>query len=138
MNSALSFLFLLRAFTKRNLRTFSSNHKDWWLFTHFSAARQFFFFTFKSLYVFFYSYSEGSGFFSLFVFRQHFIYMGSIEAFKKYKFLLIVVYFEALNWDNFVRKAERFMNIKENAEWVFSSFLIKCFPFLRTEFLIYL
>ena len=41
--------------------------------------------------------------------------MGSIEAFRKYFFLLMVVYFEALNWDNFVRKAERFMNIKENA-----------------------
>ena len=93
----------------------------------------FFFFMFKSLYVFFYSYSEGRGFFSLFVFRQHFIYLGSIEAFKKYMLLLKVVYFEALNWDNVVRKAGRFMNIKENAGWVFSFFLNQMFSFLKNR-----
>lgn len=128
-----------RAFTKRNLRTFFFKITKIDDFSLISVLQgNFFSFTFKSLYVFFYSYIERSGFFSLFVFRQHFICMGSIEAFRKYFFLLMVVYFEALNWDNFVRKAERFMNIKENAGWVFSSFLIKCFPFLRTEFWMYL
>ena len=132
------FCFCYRAFTKRNLQTFFFQITKIDDFSLISVLQgNFFFFIFKSLYVFFYSYSEGRGFFSLFVFRQHFIYIGSIEAFKKYMLLLKVVYFEALNWDN-VRKAERFMNIKENAGWVFSSFLIKCFPFLRTEFLMYL
>lgn len=138
MNSALSFLLLVQSFYEKKSANFFFLITKIYDFSLISVLKGIFFsFTFKSLYVFFYSSSEGSGFFSLFVFRQHFIYMGSIEAFRKYMFLLIVVYFEALNWDNFVRKAERFMNIKENTGWVFFFFL-NCFPFLRTEFLMYL
>lgn len=59
-----------------------------------------------------------------------------LKAFLKYVFLLIVVYFEDLNWDNFVKTEKQIYECKRKC-WNELFHFIKCFSLLRTEFLMY-